>query len=155
LADARKQRFLIGALVAVAALGVGGAVAMSQRLPDAAQEPVWDREPCTHCHMHVGDPSYAAQIQLRDGRILHFDDPGCLLDHLRSTRPDVHAIWFHHLREDRWIRAQDAAFVRTEATPMGYGLGAVDRGAPGAIPLDEAMATLSNAGQEDGHGHAP
>ncbi|HWV38087.1 MAG TPA: hypothetical protein VN033_06375 [Vulgatibacter sp.] len=157
MAESGRRRLAIGALFGIAALGIAGAVVMSQRLPDGAQEPVWDREPCAHCLMHVGDPSFAAQMQLRDGRILHFDDPGCLLEQLPAThREDVHAVWFHHVREDRWIRGDEVAFLRTEPTPMGYGLGAVDRGSPGSISLDEAIATLSNEGRsEDGHGRAP
>ena len=38
---------------------------------------------------------------------------------------------------DRWIPADEVAFLATQATPMGSGLVAVEAGTPGATPLDE------------------
>ncbi|HEY0839305.1 MAG TPA: hypothetical protein VGD74_03895 [Vulgatibacter sp.] len=156
MAEARSRAGRVfGALALAMAATVMVAVMISQRLADGPVEPVWDRDACAHCHMHVGDPAFASQIQHRDGRVLHYDDPGCLLEALGTVRDEVHAVWFHHLREDRWLLGDDAGFVRTDPTPMGYGLGAVDRGTTGALSLEEALATVSNAPpvghSEDGH----
>lgn len=118
------------------------AVIHGEKLPEGPEAVAWDREACTHCHMHVGEPAFAAQLQTQDGRVENFDDPGCLLQYLDAERPEIHALWFHHLREDRWIRGDRVAFVEASPTPMGHGLGAVDGNAPGAISLEQAMARV-------------
>jgi hypothetical protein len=130
----------LGCLLLVA--GLGGALVWTQRLPEGPQPVVWDREACAHCRMHVGEPGFAAQLQLRDGRVLHFDDPGCLLRYEAERRPDVHASWFHHLREERWLSREQVAFLPVSPTPMGYGLGAVEAGTPGTRSVPEALASL-------------
>jgi copper chaperone NosL len=131
-------------LVAVGCLGV--ALAWSERLPEGPVDVVWDREACAHCRMHVGEHAFAAQLQVKDGRVLHFDDPGCLLEYEAKARPDVHAVYFHHLREDRWLPRERTGFVPVSPTPMGYGLGAVEVGTPGAVPPAEALARLQREG---------
>lgn len=134
---------LIAALVALACVGaLAVALRFTQRLPDGPVPVAWDWESCAHCHMHVGEPGFAAQLHTRDGAIHHFDDPGCLLRFLDENAPDVHALWFHHLREDRWIAGDRVAFVETSPTPMGFGLGAVDAGTPGSINLAAARARV-------------
>ena len=52
----------------------------------------------------------------------------------RADHPEesIHAIWFHHSLEDRWLRSDAAGFVTATATPMGYGWAAVERNTPGA-----------------------
>jgi copper chaperone NosL len=104
---------------------------------------VWDRQPCAHCHMLIGEPSFAAQLQLRDGRVLDFDDAGCLLRHLTEERTPIHAVWFHHLSEDRWLSAEEVAFRRVLHTPMGSGLAAVGRAELHEVELDEASRVVS------------
>lgn len=113
--------------------------------PDGVAPIVWDREDCAQCRMLIGEPRFAAQLQTRDGRVESFDDPGCLMLRLDAVE-DVRALWFHHVHEDRWIPGDAVAFARIERTPMGYGLGAVDAGTPGAIPLAEARARVAARG---------
>jgi hypothetical protein len=136
-------RWLARGLVALLAVGgLGLALTWTERLPEGPVPVAWDREACAHCRMHVGEPAFAAQLQLEDGRVLNFDDPGCLLRYEAERRPRVHASWFHHLREDRWIPGTWVAFVAASPTPMGYGLGAVEAGVPGARSPAEALAGL-------------
>lgn len=87
----------------------------------------WDREACAHCHMLVGDPRTAAQIDLGDGEALSFDDPGCLFAYLEAHHPQGATLWFHHRSQERWLRGDAVAFVDGR-TPMGYGKVAVDPG---------------------------
>ena len=96
--------------------------------------------------MLISEPRFAAQLETQDGEIQSFDDPGCLLAALATRSPSVRALWFHHVREDRWLDAAHVAFEETERTPMGYGLGAVDAGTPGALSLDEARARVAERG---------
>ena len=120
---------LLGALVALIVLGVVGYVVLAKgELPDGPDQLVWDRTACATCKMHVGEPGFAAQARLRDGRTLAFDDPGCLFELLDDIEAEVHTIWFHHRHDDRWIRADRVAFVSAEPTPMGFGIAAVDLG---------------------------
>jgi hypothetical protein len=121
------------AALALAVLAAPGC----RSLPDGPTPVEWDHDACAKCGMHVGEPAFAAQVQLRDGRTLHYDDPGCLLLDDDATGPAVHAVWFRHHREDRWIRGDRVGFVPASPTPMGFGLGAVDAGGE-ALPLAAA-----------------
>jgi copper chaperone NosL len=114
--------------------------------PPSGPRPIaFDREPCARCRMLISDPSFAAQLETAGGEVASFDDPGCLLAALEG-QPDPRALWFHHSREERWIAGDQVAFVRVPRTPMGYGLGAVQAGEPGALSREEARALV--AGQD-------
>lgn len=119
-------------------------VARLQRPPSGPVPIAYDREQCAECRMLVSEPAFAAQIQTRDGRVLDFDDPGCLFEWWDEARPtpEVHAGYFHHLREDRWLSLDEAAFVDVSPTPMGFGVGAVPRGTEGARSLEDTRARL-------------
>lgn len=133
--------------IAVTALGLGlaaaGALLWAQRLPSGPEPVAWDRAACAHCHMHVGDAHFAAQLQTSEGDVLDFDDPGCLFAYLRERHPRLHAVYFHHVREDRWLRRDEVGFVPAARTPMGFGLAAVARTTPGAISVSEAEQAVA------------
>lgn len=118
-------------------------VLASTTLPDGPADVVWDREVCAHCRMHVGEPAFAAQLQVADGRILFFDDPGCAALLIRENALDVHALYFRHHTADRWIPVGEAAFVEVARTPMGFGYGAVDAGTAGAVPWAVAAERMA------------
>ena len=122
---------------------VATAVLLACGRAEGPQPIVWDREPCAHCHMLISDPAFAAQLQSEDGVVESFDDPGCLLARLAARPVKIRALWFHHVREDRWIRGDAVGFVPAARTPMDYGLGAVDAGEPGALTLDQAKARVA------------
>lgn len=128
------------ALAVLAALAAGLVVVVrgSGSVPDQPVPVAWDRETCGHCHMHVGEPRYAAQLVTEDGAVINFDDVGCALDYLAANHPRVHRLWFHG-EGDRWIPADEVAFLATHTTPMGSGLVAVDAGTPGARTLAEVQ----------------
>jgi len=114
----------------VAAAVVAAVVWSSGRLPDGPVEPRWDHERCARCGMLVSERGFAAQVQRADGRVLHYDDPGCLLSDEGAERgalADAHAVWFHHVREPRWLSFDEVGFVPAARTPMDYGLAAVER----------------------------
>ena len=113
---------------------------------EGPQPIVYDREPCAHCRMLISEPRFAAQLQTQDGEVQNFDDPGCLLAALETRSPSVRALWFHHVREDRWLDAAHVAFEETQRTPMGYDLGSVAAGTPDALSLDEARARVAARG---------
>lgn len=136
------DRILPLALLGVVVATVGGAVAWSvvasTKLPDGPADIVWDKAACAACGMHVGEPPFAAQLIDRSGRVHAFDDPGCLFLFVEERHPDVHAVFFRHHREERWLPAARTAFVVADKTPMGFGLAAVEVGTGQAIDYDEA-----------------
>jgi len=144
----------LGAVV-VATLAVW-LIKSSEALPDGPVPVVWNRTQCAECRMSVTDRAYAAQLQLADGRVLDFDDPGCLFRYERQESGPVHAVWFHHVQEERWLAAADVGFVVTGPSPMGYDLGAVEAGAAGSIGLAAArvrLAASDNGTREDARAH--
>jgi len=135
---------VLALLVAAGGIGfVAVNVLASNTLPDGPADVVWDREICAHCRMHVGEPAFATQVQTTDGRVLSFDDPGCAALHLKENEIAVHALYFRHHVDDRWIPVEGAAFVAVARTPMGFGYGAVDAGTADAIPWSEASDRMT------------
>ena len=141
---------MLGVVLAVIAGAVAWSVAASGSLADGPVDLVWDKAACAACSMHVGEPPFAAQLQTKDGRTHAFDDPGCLFLFVEEQRPEVHATWFRHCREDRWIAGSAVAFARIEKTPMGFGFGAVDASERGAVDADVARRECLQ--RASGHG---
>lgn len=138
---------LVVVVVAGVAAFVGFNVLASSSPPDGPVDVVWDREACALCGMHIGEPAFAVQVHLRDGKVLSYDDPGCAMRHVASRGLDVYRMWFHHVHEDRWIPGDRVAFVETPTSPMGYRLGAVDAGTPKAISYREALDRVMEDGR--------
>lgn len=140
----RWSRVLGLALVTGLIALVVSVVAGGRAVPDAPQPVAWNRQPCAHCRMLVGEPAHAAQLVTTAGDVLFFDDPGCLLRYLDEHAPAVHRAWFHHRGEDRWLEAGEVGFVPAPSTPMGFGLAATDRASPGAIDLAAARRLIAD-----------
>lgn len=158
--EGRRWGRLVGALLALAVIGVViSVIARGRSLPDEPQPVAWNHQACAHCRMAVGEPTHAAQLITRDGEVLFFDDPGCLMSYLAERQPSVHRIWFHDRASERWIPAADVGFVPGATTPMGFGLAATDRTTPGAMSFDDARrwiderraGELSDARPTDDH----
>jgi hypothetical protein len=98
----------------------------------------YDRSPCAHCRMLISTPAFAAQIRTGDGEILDFDDPGCLIAWRASHAIPVREVWYHHVREDRWLAEAHASFVAVPDSPMGFGIGVVDQGSVESFDRSEA-----------------
>lgn len=142
----RRAALIVGGVLA-GLLAVAGVVTWqvheSQRLPDGPVEIAWEQAACAHCHMHLSERAYAVQLQTSDGEVLNFDDPGCFFLYLAEAAPAVHEVWFHHASQPRWLRRAEVGFVPAAATPMNFGLAAVDRAAPGAVSWEAARAVIA------------
>lgn len=114
------------------------AITRSERPTDGVRPVVWDRTPCAECRMSVSQRNYAAQLHCVDGRVLDFDDPGCVFLYLDANASEIRALYFHHVREERWLRSPQVAFVAAGPSPMGFELGAVDPGTEGTVDLETA-----------------
>ncbi|MCK6526863.1 hypothetical protein L6R50_04660 [Myxococcota bacterium] len=110
--------------------------------PERPARVAYDFVACAECGMLVSDPRYASQAAPRAGGRRFYDDPACLFRDVAGEPVPVERAWFHDARttDDVWIAEGDAAFLTGFETPMGSGLGAVPRGTPGAISLEEARA---------------
>jgi copper chaperone NosL len=145
---------VVGILVGLGVTLIGG-----RRIPDGPEPVAWNRQPCAHCRMLVGEPAYAAQLITTEGTVEHFDDHGCLLRYLDEHAPRVHRLWFHDRDHERWWSGDEVRFVSTTApTPMGYGLVAVTPSTAAAFDLATARRRLAGPRPQDGshpHGGAP
>ena len=94
---------------------------------------VYGTDQCAHCHMTVADPRYAAELVTRTGKVIVFDDIGCLAAYLATgalQQGAVHSTWAHDfVAPAEWVPTHDLAFVRSDSfrTPMGSGLVALAR----------------------------
>jgi copper chaperone NosL len=92
-------------------------------------------ESCTHCHMTLADSRYAGQLVTTTGKVLPFDDVGCLATFVATggiAGEDIHSVWFHDFAQpDSLLDGRAAVFLQHDSirTPMDYGIVALRRGA--------------------------
>lgn len=150
----------LGTVIRVAVIAVACVAAAvfflmrSEALPSGPVDVVWNHTQCAECRMSVSERAYAAQLQTEDGQVLNFDDAGCLFQYERHNSIPVHAVWYRHVREDRWLAEAKAVFIQSGPSPMGYDLGAVDTGTEGARTVAEARARYAEPAAA-GAGEAP
>jgi copper chaperone NosL len=139
---------ILSSLLATAALAgsVAFLLAWTGQPPDGPEPIAWGDEPCAECRMHLDDRRFAAQLQTADGRTLGFDDVGCLFRFMARERPAVHAVYYRHVREDRFIPEARVRFIPVDGSPMNYGLGAIDRPERGSLSLAEARRRVLGRG---------
>ncbi len=81
---------------------------------------------CSHCRMAISEMRFAAEFLDGDGAVFKFDDAGCMLNYIRGRirREDIRAIFVMDYEARRWLKADDAVYVRSERikTPMGGGI---------------------------------
>ncbi|MFN7951374.1 MAG: hypothetical protein U0610_06595 [bacterium] len=141
MSDRAVTRIVLPLVLAVLAVGVGivgWQVRLGQQLADGPVPIAWGKEACAHCHMHLSEARFAVQLQTTGGEVLDFDDPGCFFAYVEQQRPEIHEVWFHHAREERWLRLTDVAFVTVAATPMDFGLAAVDASEAASLGYEQA-----------------
>ncbi len=105
--------------------------------------------------MLLSEPAFAVELHTEDGDVLFFDDPGCYFSYRAAHATAVHAAWFHHLREDRWMPDSAVGFVPAATSPMGWGLGAVEAGTTGALSIAAASALVRADRRGDGEHREP
>lgn len=85
--------------------------------------------------MTVVDPRFAAQLVTATGKVLPFDDVGCLATFLVTggvDAPPVHSLWVSDfLRPDSLLAVADAIFLQSDSlrTPMDHRIVALRPGA--------------------------
>lgn len=85
----------------------------------------YGQEMCSACGMVIDEPRFAAATLLTNGKYLKFDDAGEMLNYHMNHPEEQVAAWFvHDYPSEKWIRGEQAFFVRspTLKTPMGTGI---------------------------------
>ena len=81
---------------------------------------------CSFCRMAISEKQFAAEIINDEGTALKFDDIGCMLRYKEASAASVKiaGTFVTDLETKKWIRAEDASFVRSQTikTPMGSGI---------------------------------
>lgn len=91
-------------------------------------------EQCSHCHMTLADPRHAGQLVTTTGKVLPFDDVGCLATFVATggiAAEGIHSVWFHDFAQpDSLLELAGAVFLQHDSirTPMDYGIVALRRG---------------------------
>lgn len=89
--------------------------------------------------MTVADPSMGGELVLATGRVIPFDDVGCLASFLNSeavAAGKVRSLWVSDfLPPHALLPVQDAVFLRSDVlhTPMDYHLVALRRAAADSV----------------------
>jgi len=89
---------------------------------------------CTHCQMTVADLRFGGELVTRTGRVLPFDDAGCLAAWLATggtPEAEIHAtLVVDYLVPGSLLPAAEAIFLRSDSlrTPMDYQLVATAAG---------------------------
>lgn len=87
----------------------------------------YGQEACSACGMVIDEPRFAAATLLVSGEYLKFDDAGEMLSYHMNHPEDQVAAWFvHDYPSEKWIRGEQAFFVKSQGlqTPMGSGIAA-------------------------------
>lgn len=87
------------------------------------QDPLWERESCSHCRMVLSEKRFAVQRILGNGEIHYYDDIVCALKHRHA--PDDGKLYVRPDGGNDWIPAQEASYESGLTTPMNSGFGAV------------------------------
>lgn len=119
-------------------------------------------ELCQHCHMTVADERFVSQLVSTTGKVLVYDDPGCLATAVQEGRVEparVHSLWVtDFLTPGTLVQAEEAWFVRADgiSSPMASGLLAVatERQADSvAAELGGVVLRWDAVRRDTGHGH--
>jgi copper chaperone NosL len=115
------------------------ALACGPRQPRAI---AYGTEACAHCHMAIADPRFSAEAITTTGKIIVFDDVGCLAAWLSENRA-VESAWVSSFVDGRWLLASSAVYLKTDSlhSPMASGMVALRPGRE----ADSVRAALGGA----------
>ncbi|MFC0296789.1 nitrous oxide reductase accessory protein NosL [Geobacillus jurassicus] len=78
---------------------------------------------CDFCHMAVGNNQFATELVLKNGKVLKFDDIGCMYQWMKEHKNEtVEAMFVRDYETNDWLEADQATYVydQTIRTPMAY-----------------------------------
>lgn len=80
---------------------------------------------CYMCNMSVTHVDYAAQVVLKNGDYVVFDDLGCLMEYIAEYgESDIGAAFIRGADSPNWLSIKEAIYVYSKDywTPMNYGV---------------------------------
>ncbi len=108
---------------------------------------LWSKDICAQCGMSIVDRFHAAEIvNPKTKEVYKFDDIGDAVIWAKKNKTtdwlSESVIWVADSKTGRWLNARKAYWVKGQRTPMGYGLGAVSKFAPGSLNWKQAVKYL-------------
>lgn len=87
-----------------------------------------NQDRCANCNMGIADLESAAQLILKSGEPVLFDDIGCITQYLQTEKPEYEAAFVHDYISGEWISFDAAAFIQHSDidSPMSYGIAAFE-----------------------------
>jgi len=84
----------------------------------------YGEDACDECHMLINEARFASAIVTSQAQTRRFDDIGCMLIYLNKHQEDVVYFWVTDFNSQKWLDAENAAFVQSDniQTPMGFGI---------------------------------
>lgn len=80
---------------------------------------------CYMCNMSITHVDYAAQVVLKNGDHVAFDDLGCLMEYvLEQGKDKIGAGFIRDTNSSKWLNIEEAIYVYSKEywTPMNYGV---------------------------------
>jgi copper chaperone NosL len=98
--------------------------------PTSPRAIAYGTEPCAYCHMAIADARFSAEAITHTGRIVVFDDVGCLAAWLGQNRAPIQSAWVASFVDGEWLEASSALYLKTDSlhSPMASGMIAVRPG---------------------------
>lgn len=123
------------------------AFACNREVDYSPREIHWDRDICEVCLMGLADKNYSAQAINDKGKVVWFDDLGCLVEYLDSPewkrfKGDSVQIWIGHSETGEWIDAREAHYRFGDDSPMGYGYGALKKPNDSTYTFEETVERI-------------
>lgn len=111
----------------------------------------WGHEPDARCRMMISDRHFATEIRDPTGKVWKFDDIGCALFWLsQQTFNEQQAkveIWVADHRTGKWLNAQEAYYLHSQKSPMGYRFAATAEAGPEAVGYAEMKSNILARGK--------
>ncbi|KON88362.1 hypothetical protein AF332_17160 [Sporosarcina globispora] len=97
----------------------------------AASEPAeikTNHDTCDNCNMGIEELESAAQLILKNGEPVLFDDIGCMTQYLQTENPEYEAAFVHDYLSKEWISFDTSSFIQNSdiESPMSYGIAAFE-----------------------------
>ena len=80
---------------------------------------------CNICNMSITHVDYAAQVVLKNGDTVVFDDLGCLMEYISENGEEkIGAGYIRDMNSSEWLHIEEAVYVYSKDywTPMNYGV---------------------------------
>lgn len=87
-----------------------------------------NRDRCDNCNMGIAELESAAQIILKSGEPVLFDDIGCMTQYIQTENPEYDAAFVHDFHSREWIPFESSSFIQNGhiESPMSYGIAAFE-----------------------------